>query len=806
MNIEERSQRSLEWDRLTNYLAVRAETACAAALLKVLVPEACTPEQCEALLAETEEALALIESRTAPKFAGLIDVLEPLALLAAGGTVSAVELVNIRTLLTTSRLTRSSLALLAREDFPLLFAFALKLISLKEEERALGDALEGDGTVKDDATSELLRLRREVKRLEGKIRAELSNIINANAATKALQEPLFTMRGGRYVLPVNASNRSQVQGIVHDASQSGLTVYVEPLSVVELTNQIRIKESEIASEIERILSHLSEILRPHAQALKESFHTLIALDCIFARAKLSLALRGSRPEIANSVDRAGLALVDAKHPLLILQDVDAVGNDVFLKAGERTLIITGPNTGGKTVLLKQIGLFALMVRAGLFLPVKAGSRLPYFASVCADIGDEQSLEQSLSTFSAHMKNVVEIVGGAGPSMLVLLDEIGAGTDPKEGWALSQSVLEYLHGHGATTIATTHLGELKTLAYSREGFVNGSFQFDDATLSPTYKLRLGVPGSSKASTIARRLGLNSQVVERAEELVAQSANEIDLVVQNLDRRGKELTVEIEAARSEKEAAQLLSLELARENEKIKESKGRLLESEKARLEAEFEEATRLIRETVKNLQQTPNLARAEEARLALSKIKKELWPQTALPAKQSGEFSEGQLVKVLGLGKTGVVKELILDSKGVLDKLLVQVGSMRVKLSPSELTAAGKEPQSKLSARQAKLLSTVKSGNFGQAKRGQELSVFVRTQANTLDLRGKRVDEAEGELDSFVDGCINSSISPFMIIHGHGTGAIKSLVRTFLQDSPYQVKFRPGESFEGGDGVTVVEIV
>lgn len=628
LTIEDRTLRSLEWERLLAYLAEQAESPAGQSLVLALKPGS-GRALVSLLLDETDEALHLVQSNQSLALTGLVDVGTVLGRLGAGSTLSALELFNCKEVLKISQRVKGSLSLLEQEIFPAVTAYLPRLIALKDHVLQIEDAIEG-GAVKDTASAHLAGLRRERARLEAHVKEELGRIIQSHAGGKVLQEPLFTMRNGRYVLPVVASMRYAMDGVVHDASQSGLTVYVEPLSVMELSNKARIKDSEIEREIERILTELSDLLRPNAEAIFEAFSALAELDVIFARARLAIKYDGTKPTL--SADHS-FNLLSARHPLLALQNSrltpprPVIANDVALGGKAYTLVITGPNTGGKTVLLKLIGLTSLMVRAGLLIPAKIGSSVPLFDLVCADIGDEQSLEQSLSTFSAHLKNIIEIVDSAalmsqsGKNMLVLLDEVGAGTDPVEGAALARAVLEYLEAKQAVTVATTHLGELKTIAFVDEGFVNGSFEFDEATLSPTYKLRLGVPGNSKAATIAARLGLKPELVARAKELVDAGASELEDIVAKLDKRMSQLQSEREHYQSENDRlGQWQDFLAGRENELGVEREKIRLEYA-SEIESQFLETEKKLKEMIAALQREPQMVKAQKAREELQAIKK-----------------------------------------------------------------------------------------------------------------------------------------------------------------------------------------
>lgn len=806
MNIEHRSLRSLEWDKLTSYLALAAETAEGQKLCADLVPSHDSGlALAEHLLSESEEALALINNRSEFNLTRVGNIRESLGLLKAGAVLSALDIGRVGAMLTVSKQVRASLNLLTAEHFPYLRPFSSRLVAFDKTTAAINQAIEYD-TVKDEASSALRSLRREKLKLENSVKDELNRFIQSQAGSKALQEPIYTMRGGRYVLPVMANMRYSVEGIVHDASQSGLTVYLEPMAVVELANQIRIKEAAIESEISRILKELCDLLSQDIDSITEAYQALIELDCIMARGRLAAKYNGAKPELTKE---PVLFLEGARHPLLILQnkkDQEVIANDIRLSGKERTLVITGPNTGGKTVLLKLIGLTALMLRAGLLLPVKPGSRASLFPLICADIGDEQSIEQSLSTFSAHMQNVVEIVDRASPGMLVLLDEVGAGTDPKEGAALARAVLEHLLAHDVVTVATTHLGELKTLAFENPGFVNASFEFDEETLSPTYKLRLGVPGSSKANTIALRLGLALPVVQRARELTEVSAQEFDQILQNLNAKIEAISLQEEQLAQDLAEAARLKAGLEDDRARLKSEREKVKSEVSSELRAELKQAREIVRELTASLQRSPSMKAVQKTASELKALEATVsfLQERQKPAHSGGsELGVGRRVKILSLNQIGHINELVASASGQIERAFVQVGSMKIKVAPDDLLVLDQVRSAAKTNKTAKD-SKVPVGSK-KAPQYNDPAVFVRTMSNTLDLRGQRVDAALSQTEAFIDQCSVQRISPLMIIHGHGTGAVKSAVRDFLKNCGYPARFRPGENYEGGDGVTVVEL-
>lgn len=804
-DIDGRSLRSLEWERLLAYLAAeaRSDWGKERCLALTFCDDA---DEVSKLLEETDEALTMITNRAALISDVVPDLRDILKSVSAQARLLPEDLLAIKSMLTITKSVKGSLSLLQDDSFPRLFAYVDRLHPVEVLRNEIDRCVDDQGGIKDDASPELRGLRNSVRKLHTDIRTTLSRLIHSATVSKALQEPIYTQRGGRYVLPVDVAHRGTVDGIVHDASQSGLTAYVEPMAVVEPTNKIRIKEAEIEREIERITSELCRLAHQHIDALIESFETLTDIDVIMARGRLALRYKGVKPEI--SLD-GRLNLIGASHPLLLLQNERIViSNDVRLGGDERTLVITGPNTGGKTVLLKQIGLVALMVRTGLLIPAKIGSTVPIFKKVWADIGDEQSLTQSLSTFSSHMQNIVEVVETAQRDALILLDEIGVGTDPKEGAALARAVLEHLNRTGAITVTTTHYGELKMLAYSEPGFVNGSLEFDETTLSPTYKLRLGVAGSSKGTAIALRLGLDRDVVERAHQLLAGREEELSQAMSELERRTQlvndremQLTRDEENFVEKKEAFDRASGELLEELE----AKRRDYASE---LNQQYEDAMKLIKNLTKDLQATPSLKSAQEARQKLEVIKKELgWTEPIERSEQPAEpIKEGQEVKVLSLNQIGFVESLA-SGEGERALATVRLGNMRVKVSVEELRPHQRSVNKsrKLPGQRGRASGAKKQEARVIRASDKSLDAFIRTSSNTIDLRGERVDAALSKVERFLDTLSIEGISPAMIIHGHGTGAVKSAVRDYLSTCNYINSFKPGELYEGGDGVTIVTL-
>ena len=559
------------------------------------------------------------------------------------------------------------------------------------------------------------------------------------------------------------------------------------------------------------MSQLTALARESIEELSESFAALVELDFIAARARLAEKYQGVKPELSRSGE---MELKGARHPLLVLQEQQRAGfvvpNDIVFGGTIRTLVITGPNTGGKTVYLKMAGLMSLMVRGGLLLPVEPGSRAVIFNQVLADIGDEQSLAQNLSTFSSHMTNMVEILKRCAPGVLVLLDEVGAGTDPLEGATLAAVILQRLNSSGACSIATTHFGQLKSLAYTTAGFINASLDFDEQTLSPTYHLRLGVPGQSKAITIASRLGLASELVDEARQLLCLTGGQLNETIEQLESKlaaaslaEQEAALSREKARAAEEAAAAVLSDLSSQREKLRLDYAR-------QIEHEFNQARKSVRALIAELQRNPDMGKAQKANAELQAIVRDLgWLEPDRPAGSLAQLHVGQAVQVLSLNRQGIVLALPDDDgSGAAAHVAVRSGNMKLTVPVGDVEPLSPAPAQKASASQQgqrQLKLKPKGRGAGTASASAEgLCVFVRGESNTLDLRGQRVDEALSNLGSFIDQCFLAHISPLMIIHGHGTGKVKSAVRNFLKEATYDAEFRPGETYEGGDGVTIVQ--
>ncbi len=793
MDLNARTLKSLEWERFKLFLQdecscdTSRELACKLGFLDEV-------SAIEFMLRQNSEALSLLLDGIDLHQESLPDLESVFARLQTGASLSARELLALRTMMMMSRKLKIILSNLCSESYPLLKKMHQTLTVFDDLVAAIDIVIDESAEVKDDASPALFKIKRELQRLNNRVKDELQKIINSPTHSKCLQEPLYTLRNGRHVLPVLANMRHSIEGIVHDSSSSGLTVYIEPKSVVELTNTIRINEAEIEREIDRLLWELSAAAHEKLDSLKDSFHTLVSADLLAAKASLARKYEGNCPRISRTLE---LSLLKARHPLLILQsgNIDTViANDIRLESKLNTLIITGPNTGGKTVYLKTAGLLSLMLKAGLLLPCAAGSATPVFKKVFADIGDEQSLEQNLSTFSSHMSNIIEITEKAESGTLVLLDEIGAGTDPREGVILARVILSKLSESGALTICSTHYGDLKTLAHANDAYTNASMDFDDRSLTPSYRLRLGIAGNSRAIAVAARLGLSEELIKKAQALLDSEKQDFERKVDELEIRLRLLQEQEEDLEKRKTKLQELEFQLEQRASLLAKEEKKSREVQAGRLLIDYQNAKKAINELTAALQKTPSLARAQEAKEKLEQIKKELdWGSDA-PGQKINKVLAGQKVKVISLGQTGIVEAAPAENS---EEVQVRVGRLKVKVSLKDLESTDEAPFNLKSKAVA-----FKEKTKNKAREVQD-PIFVRSDLNTLDLRGKRVDEGLALLERFLDESYLAQLSPLMVIHGHGTGAMKQAVRDYLADCSYKNKARPGENYEGGDGVTVI---
>ncbi|MBC7226585.1 MAG: endonuclease MutS2 [Thermoflexales bacterium] len=783
---------TLELPKILERLAAHASFSVGAEKARALTPST-DPADIRERLATTTEARRFLSLHPQADLGGARDVRPLVEAARREAVLTPPDLQDIAQTLQAARRLRQTVA---RQEahFPRLAAIAARLEPCPELVEAIERVLDERGEIRDDASPTLARIRSDLRAAHDRLITRLQRIISSPETAPFLQEPIITMREGRYVVPLKADFKGRIRGIVHDRSASGATLFIEPLSVVELGNTWRELQAAEEQEIRRILADLSARVAARGAEILETVDALADLDLAFAKARYADELDAVEPVMmtdgvrgaARSEAECRLRLLRARHPLL--DPATVVPIDVILDGDTHVLVITGPNTGGKTVTLKTVGLLALMAQSGLHIPADENSALPVFAAVYADIGDEQSIEQSLSTFSAHLTNILSFIHRADEHSLVLLDELGAGTDPAEGSALARALLETFRQRGAVTFVATHYPELKAYAQLTPGVCNACVEFDPETLRPTYRLTIGIPGRSNALAIARRLGLDEEIVRRAEALLSPQERQTEHLLADLHR------LRLEAARARDEAyaaraeAQRLTEELRRRLARIDEERAAILEEARREAQEELErlrEEFRALRQQWRRIPLAPvaqdpsgaippvTEAEAELDRLAAEVAESFPVPEPLLPA---GPLRPGDTVWVKSLRAVGELRALAEDEAEV------QVGSMRVRVPARELE------------RRAPPQQTVEPAGVRYAPP----SVPLR-----LDLRGQTVEEALESLDRYLDAAALAGLPWAHIVHGKGTGALRQAVRDFLRRHPLVRSYRSGEEGEGGDGVTVV---
>ena len=736
---------------------------------------------------ETSAAVKLVILRGTPGFAGIRPVAASLQRADMGGSLNTRELLEVAAVLRAARTAGEYGA--GEEKSPISHLFHA-LTPNRFLEDTITNSIVGEDELADSASPELASIRRHMRATESKVRDILQKLISSNQS-KYLQEAIITIRSDRYVVPVKSEHKNAIPGLVHDVSSSGSTFFIEPMGVVKANNELRELLAKEKKEIERILAELSAQCAAHKEDILEDYQLLIWLDAIFARAKLSLKLECTEPRLSDKY----LRLRGARHPLL--DQKKAVAND--LELGERfdTLVITGPNTGGKTVTLKTMGLITLMAQCGLHIPAKDDSTVRVVSRVLADIGDEQSIAQSLSTFSSHMVNIVGILEEADSESLILFDELGAGTDPVEGAALAAAIIESARGLGAQVAATTHYAELKVYAMTTPGVENASCEFDVETLAPTYRLVLGIPGKSNAFAISRRLGLPEYIIEKAAARLDAENVRFEDVLTRLDQQRQEMERErAEARRLKLEMEQ--SASKAREyREKLEAERARVVEKAQAEARAiiqEAREASDLAISELKELQKRKDLdwqqvndSRAEARRL-LNEAERGIGgpAQEAEVPPPTRPAVAGDTVELVSMGTRATVLSVKKDGS-----LQLQAGILKISAKQDEVRVVEGESQSQKEARRIVARA--------------EHTLRTAAVPSQVDLRGMMTDEAIAALERFLDTAMMGKLETVTIIHGKGTGAVRNAVRTYCRRSRYVKSFRPGRYGEGEDGVTVVEL-
>ena len=790
MEVKEKTLRILEFDKILGRLAKHASFSASESLARTLAPSN-DLDEVKRWQKLTSEARRLLNLRPGFSVGEAKDVREAVYRASIGGTLEPADLLDIRDTLVAARTVRNSINR-GEEQLELLSELAALLVDCPRVEQEVSGALNDQGEIVDSASPTLRRLRAELKVSHQRLVQTLDSLINSATYRPMIQDPIVTVRDGRYVVPVKAEFKGQIKGIVHDQSASGATLFIEPMATVDLNNRLRELQLEEEREIARILRELSVSVAAHADSIRQNVSVLAEIDLALAKARFANEMKAVEPILVEkskpwNAQAAGLRLVNARHPLLTGRVVPIT---VTLGNGFHVLVITGPNTGGKTVALKTVGLLTLMAQAGLHIPADEGSQIVLFDVVYADIGDEQSIEQSLSTFSSHMTNVIEILREAGAGSLVLLDEVGAGTDPEEGSALARALLSYFVEHDVATIATTHYSELKAFAHATAGVENASVEFDVETLAPTYKLSIGIPGRSNALAIASRLGLPESILEAARQHTKPTEAQVDSLLRAIQEEREKAAADLAAAEAARRDAEILRGRLNSRLAAIERERAEVLRQAHLEGEAALTEVRERLRAIMDALER-PQVS-AAEVRAAVPlvrQVEKDLAQrQASLPqlpreeeAALGGPLSVGGNVLVRNLSQIGVLVGLP-DERGEAE---VQLGSFRVRVPVSQLQA--------VSRRETERVRQTSTSN---------ISAYRSAPSVQLDMRGWRVEQVLPKLDQYIDQAYLAGLPYVRIVHGKGTGALRQAVRDFLRNHPLVESYQSAEAQEGGEGVTV----
>lgn len=781
----------LEYYKIIDMLQIQAGSEMTKKVISELRP-ICDVSEIRERQEETTEAVKLINTKGALPIGGFYDIKDIVSLARKGGVLTMAQLLRVLYNMKTVERVISFMKGGDLPDVPIIRSITDIMVPTEKLSSEIDRCIISEDEMADSASSELRRIRREIIRQNDALKSRMSQIISRTENKTHLQDSIVTVRNGRYVIPVKAEHRSSVPGIVHDQSGTGATLFIEPQVIVDLNNKLRQLEIDEHNEIQRILGELTDRVAEHYHDLRNNQDLLLELDLFMAKGKLSIEMGGEEPEVS---EKGIMRLRSAAHPLI---DKDKVV-PINLEIGDKykTLIITGPNTGGKTVTLKTAGLLSLMAQTGLHIPAAPGSCIPVYNQIFADIGDEQSVEQSLSTFSSHMINIVNIVEEAGEGSLVLLDELGAGTDPTEGAALAIAILEKLAAAGAVSISTTHYTELKKYAISAEGVENASMEFDIETLSPTYRLMIGLPGKSNAFEISRKLGLEDDIVNRAGNLLEAGDIAFEDVITSIEEDRKRAEAERDEAIAINIQMKQLQAELEDERAKFRKHKAQMMEQakEEARqIVREAKETSDEVRSELKQLAKVESLGKRNQVFEKNRRKLKDLEDRNRTGIKREtndnpvdvSRLAAGDRVKILTLGQNGEVLTLP-DEKG---NLQVQVGIMKIGVNVKDLMLI--ESQTK----QKKKKNTA----YG--------SIYKRKAQNvsaSLDVRGKNLDDAVMDVEKYIDDAFISGLPSVTIIHGRGEGILKKGIHDMLKRNKSVGEFRRGGFDEGGDGVTVVKL-
>lgn len=776
----------LEYNEIIKNLGGYCKTYLGKNLCEQLVPNF-SYEQVDVLLNETKQADTLLHQKGIPPFYETEELEKYIKVLESNQTLSIKGLLNFAVLLKMCRELKEYFYDDSSVTFEYLEKYFSFLYSNPSIEKNIFDKIIDENTVADNASSKLASLRRNRKNFEQEVKDKLNGFIHSSTYAKYIMEPIVTIRNNRYVIPVKEEYRSYIKGFIHDTSSSGSTLYIEPTSIFELNNKINHIKIEEDIEIERILQILSSSLYEYVDQLKNNLALIASIDLIFAKANLGIDSFGIIPVLNNN---KYIDLYKAKHPLIDKDKVVPI--DISLGKSYVSLLITGPNTGGKTVALKTVGLLLLMAYSGIPIPCSESSSISVFSHIFADIGDEQSIQESLSTFSAHIKNIVEITNITDNNSLVLLDELGSGTDPLEGAALAISILSYLKDIGSIVCCTTHYQELKEYALITDGFENASFEFDIENLKPTYKLLVGIPGKSNAFAISKRLGLNEQILNVANSHLKDDKIPIEELLKSIYDNKLEIEKQKEETEKNLRQVELLRKSLEQKQDDVLEKRAQLLED--AKLEARDillsakEEATEIIHElnSSSDIKQANNLRNKLNDKLKAINSIHYTEPNNSFEALAESDVKDGLNVYIASLGSNGYIVGNKINKS---NEIQVQVGNMKMNIKLSDLRKS--------------LTNSVKVKESGKVTTNKESK--AKTVSPEINVIGQNVDEAIYVIDKYLDNCASANISPVRIVHGKGTGKLREGIHSFLKKNPHVKSFRIGTFGEGEMGVTVVEI-
>jgi len=791
------TQHALEWPRLLELLASQAHSSLGADYCRS-IPLADSCSSAQDRIHETSEMIALSEGTLPFPVLMFHDSGNALIRAEKGAALDAQELrrmANAMALIVSVQRCLKSQKELASH----VFAYIEHLDDLSPLRSEIDQCISPEGEMLDHASSALYDAIQESQTLKGRMRQRLESMMTSSSYRDALQEPYFDQRENRYVLPIKVDMQHQVDGIVHDVSSSGLTVFLEPRELIELNNRIKVGELAVAREIHRILAELSSMIVEHIPTIQQYLKVLTILDSIGAKARLSQRMQAHPVQLSED---GHIHLAKARHPLLMLGRHTVIPNDIYFEKDQKVLVISGPNTGGKTVNLKVLGLYSLMVRAGLHLPCAQGSEMGVFSETYADIGDSQDLAKDLSSFSAHLTKIVELLdigrshsSGTASPILVLLDEVISSTDPAEGAALAEAVLLHFAQLGFKVVVTTHYNSLKTLAFSTPGFLNASLEFDVATLTPTYRLIQGVPGGSSALDIAGRLGMDPDILKQAADIVHQQDRQLDHVFSDLQDMHHRLRQELEDAETHRRMAESAATEIEERVNRLRTTEREELRTVKKKFKEELGRARTEIRQTIDALKQDKSLVKAKEAKQRVSDIEGVLIRNTQDDSQTIplDSLQAGALVEISHLGTSGTLLENPQGKK----RVRLQVGDSELSVAVELLI--GRRQRADVPATHVSSKRKMAKGFDEQNRTSPSPSGLL-----TLDLRGQTVEEALECLASRLDEAALTVAQSLHVIHGHGTGKLKIAIRQYLSQSSYVESFRPGMKGEGGDGVTIIE--